>query len=158
MSEANNNTGQNNQPIFSIEKIYVKNISLEAPHTPQIFLEQGESEVSINLDTVSHALSEDIHECMLTITVTAKLPDERVLFLVEVEQCGIFRLSQIPPEEIDPLLGIACPNILFPYVRESISSIVTRAGFMPVLLAPINFEEHFMHRQAAQQEAKETQH
>lgn len=140
------------QPVFSIEKIYVKDISLEAPHTPNIFLEQGQSEIDMQLDSVSRHIDKDFYECVITVTATATLPDKRVLFLVEVKQAGVFRISEVPEEDLEPILGIACPNILFPYARESVSNIVTRAGFMPVLLSPVNFEALFMQRKQQQLE------
>ncbi|MCF7521547.1 protein-export chaperone SecB [Neisseria sp. ZJ106] len=128
------------QPVFSIERLYVKDLSLEVPHAPQIFLEQGEPEVDMRVSTNNEKLGESIYAVDVTITVTAKLDGERTMFLNEVTQSGIFRLENIPEEDAKLLLGIACPNILFPYAREAISSSVTRAGFPPVLLAPINFE------------------
>lgn len=135
------------QPVFSIERVYVKDLSLEVPHAPQIFLEQGEPEVDMRVSTVNEQLTEGVYSVDVTITVTAKLNAERTLFLNEVTQSGIFRLENIPEEDAKMLLGIACPNILFPYAREAISSSVTRAGFPPVLLAPINFESMYQQQQ-----------
>ncbi|MDO4433542.1 MAG: protein-export chaperone SecB [Alysiella sp.] len=137
------------QPIFSIEKLYVKNLSLEVPHAPQIFLEQETPEVDMRISTDGQQIEEGFYECSVTVTVTAKLSDNRVVFLNEVSQAGIFRLSGIPEDDIKLLLGVACPNILFPYAREVVSTTVTRAGFPPVLLAPINFEA--MYNQAQEQ-------
>lgn len=136
------------QPVFSIEKLYVKDLSLEAPHAPQVFLEQGEPEVDMRVATESGKLEDNFYEVSVTVTVTAKLSDDRVMFLNEVTQCGIFRLENIPQEDLDLLLAVACPNILFPYARETVSSTVTRAGFPPVLLAPINFEAMYQQNQA----------
>lgn len=151
MSDTTNNElgsdAQSAQPVFSIEKIYVKDISLEAPHTPNIFLEQGQSEIDMQLDSAARHIDKDFYECVITVTATATLPDKRVLFLVEVKQAGVFRISDVPQEDMEPILGIACPNILFPYARESVSNIVTRAGFMPVLLSPVNFEALYLQRQ-----------
>ncbi|EGV35621.1 protein-export chaperone SecB [Neisseria weaveri] len=135
------------QPVFSIEKLYVKDMSLEVPHAPKIFLEQGEPEVDMRVSTNSTKLEEDFYEVVVTVTVTAKLGEERVMFLNEVSQGGIFRLSNIPEEDVNLLLGVACPNILFPYAREAVSSEITRAGFPPVLLAPINFEAMYQQNQ-----------
>lgn len=135
------------QPVFSIEKLYVKDMSLEVPHAPKIFLEQGEPEVDMRVSTNSIKLEEDFYEVVVTVTVTAKLGEERVMFLNEVSQGGIFRLSNIPEEDVNLLLGVACPNILFPYAREAVSSEITRAGFPPVLLAPINFEAMYQQNQ-----------
>lgn len=138
------------QPVFSVERLYVKDLSLEVPHAPQIFLEQGEPEVDMRVSTGNTKLEDGFYSVDVTVTVTAKLNEERTMFLNEVTQSGIFRLENIPEEDVHLLLGVACPNILFPYAREAISNSVTRAGFPPVLLAPINFEAIY-HQQ--QQEA-----
>ena len=135
------------QPVFSVERLYVKDLSLEVPHAPQIFLEQGEPNVEMRVATQSEKLEDNFHNVSVTVTVTAKLNDERVMFLNEVTQSGIFRLENIPEEDVQLLLGVACPNILFPYAREAISTSVTRAGFPPVLLAPINFEAMYQQQQ-----------
>lgn len=137
------------QPVFSIERLYVKDLSLEVPHAPKIFLEQGDPEVDMRVSTNSEKLEDGFYSVDVTVTVTAKLNAERTMFLSEVTQSGIFRLENIPEEDVDVLLGIACPNILFPYAREAISSSVTRAGFPPVLLAPINFEALYQQQQEA---------
>lgn len=135
------------QPLFSIEKLYVKDMSLEVPNAPQVFLEQGEPEVDMRVSTESAKLEEGFHEVTVTVTVTAKLENDRVMFLNEVSQSGIFRLENIPEEDVKLLLAVACPNILFPYAREAVSSTITRAGFPPVLLAPINFEAMYQQAQ-----------
>ena len=135
------------QPVFSIERLYVKDLSLEVPHAPQIFLEQGEPEVDMRVATSSAKLEENYYSVDVTVTVTAKLSAERTMFLNEVTQSGIFRLENIPAEDVELLLGVACPNILFPYAREAVSTTVTRAGFPPVLLAPINFEAMYQQQQ-----------
>ena len=138
---------QQAQPVFSIEKLYVKDLSLEVPHAPQIFLEQGEPNVEMRVATQSEKLEDNFHDVSVTVTVTAKLNDERVMFLNEVTQSGIFRLENIPEEDEKLLLAVAYPNILFPYAREAVSSEITRAGFPPVLLAPINFESMYQQQQ-----------
>ena len=135
------------QPLFSIEKLYVKDMSLEVPNAPQVFLEQGEPEVDMRVSTESAKLEEGFHEVTVTVTVTAKLENDRVMFLNEVAQSGIFRLENIPEEDVKLLLAVACPNILFPYAREAVSSTITCAGFPPVLLAPINFEAMYQQAQ-----------
>lgn len=140
------------QPVFSIEKIYVKDLSLEIPNAPAIFLEQEQPEIDMQLASEGRQLEDGFFEVSLTVTVTAKLP-EKIMFLCEVAQAGIFQIQNIPAEDIDPILGVACPNILFPYARETVSSLVGRAGFPPVLLAPINFEALYMQQRAAQAEA-----
>lgn len=135
------------QPVFSIERLYVKDLSLEVPNAPQIFLESGDPEVDMRVSTASTKLEDGIYAVDVTVTVTAKLNADRTMFLNEVTQSGIFRLENIPEEDVKLLLGVACPNILFPYAREAISSTVTRAGFPPVLLAPINFEAMYQQEQ-----------
>lgn len=144
MSEQEN---QQAQPVFNIEKIYVKDLSLEVPHAPRVFLEQSEPNIEMRIATQSEKLEDNFYDVSVTVTVTARLGDERVMFLNEVTQNGIFRLENIPEEDMQPLLSIACPNILFPYARETVSSIITRAGFPPVLLAPINFEALYQQQQ-----------
>ncbi len=138
------------QPVFSIEKIYLKDLSLEIPNAPQIFLERESPQIDVQLHTKGGAVDEGVFETVLTVTITAKLND-KTMFLVEAIQAGIFQIRNVAQEEIDPILGIACPNILFPYVREVVSDAVTRAGFPPVLLNPMNFEALYQQQQQAQQ-------
>jgi preprotein translocase subunit SecB len=130
---------QNNQPSFSIEKVYVKDLSLEVPNAPQVFLEREAPTVDIQLHHNSTGVEEGVYETVLTVTVTAKA-GEKTMFLVEAAQAGIFVARNIPAAELEAVLAIACPNILFPYVREVISDVVVRAGFPPVILSPVNFE------------------
>ena len=137
------------QPVFSVERLYVKDLSLEVPHAPQIFLEQGEPEVDMRVSTGNTKLEDGFYSVDVTVTVTAKLNEERTMFLNEVTQSGIFRLETFLKKTYKLLLGVACPNILFPYAREAISNSVTRAGFPPVLLAPINFEAIYQQQQEA---------
>ena len=127
------------QPVFAIEKIYVKDLSLEIPNAHKIFLERDTPEINMQLGGKNQSIEEGLYEVLLTVTITAKIKD-KIMFLVEAQQAGIFRISNIPDEEINPVLGIGCPNILFPYLREVISDVVTRAGFPPVILSPVNFE------------------
>ena len=130
---------QNNQPVFSIEKLYVKDLSLEIPNAPQAFLERETPTVDIQLHHNSERVEDGLYQTTLTVTVTAKVAD-KTLFLIEAAQAGIFTLRNIPQGDMDAVLAIACPNILFPYVREVVSDIVVRAGFPPVVLNPVNFE------------------
>ena len=136
-------------PSFSIEKVYVKDLSLEVPNAPAIFLEEGSPEISVQLQTGLQGLGGDAYSVILTVTVTSKLGD-KTLFLVEVAQAGIFRISNVPDENLEPLLAVACPNILFPYAREVISEQAARAGFQPVLLQPVNFEALYAQQRAQQ--------
>ncbi len=137
-------------PVFSIEKIYAKDISLEIPHAPQIFLERETPAIEVQLHSEGNRIDEGLYQVLLTVTVTAKLA-EKTLFLVEAGQAGVFQVRNIPEADIDPILSVGCPNILFPYVRETISDLVTRAGFPPVLLAPVNFDVMYQQRLQAQQ-------
>lgn len=131
---------ENTQPVFSIEKLYVKDLSLEVPNSPQVFLEREAPQVNVQLRTEGAPVNEGVFDVTLTITVSAKLPDDKTLFLVEVAQSGVFQIRNIPEAELEPVMMIGCPNILFPYAREAVSDAVTRAGFQPVILAPVNFE------------------
>ena len=139
------------QPVFQIEKIYVKDLSLEIPHAPAIFLERNQPEIDMQIHTDSSKIDEGYFENALTVTVTAKVGD-KTMFLAEVTQAGIFQIRNVPESDMGAVLGIGCPNILFPYVRETVSDVVNRAGFPPVILAPINFEVLYAQQQAANAE------
>lgn len=136
---------QNAQPVFGIEKLYVKDLSVEVPNAPEIFLEHEAPQVEIQLNTAGRGVGEGVFEVVLTVTVTAKLA-EKTVFLVEAGQAGIFRIQNVPQEQIEPLIAVACPNILFPYAREAVSDAITRAGFQPIVLQPVNFESMYMQR------------
>lgn len=134
------------QPSFGIEKIYVKDLSLEIPHAPQIFIERSSPQVGIELSNASSKLDEGVYEVVTTVTVTSKIEDKTV-FLVEVAQAGIFQVRNIPDENLEVILNVTCPNIIFPYLREAVSDLVVRAGFPPVMLNPINFEALYAQQQ-----------
>jgi len=136
---------QQDQPSFQIEKVYVKDLSLEIPHAPQVFVQQLQPQLEVQIHTNAAQFAEGYYECTVTATVTAKAGD-RTLFLAEAAQAGIFSVRNVPAQEIDPLLGIGCPTMLFPYLRESISDRVTRGAFPPVLLNPVSFEALYMQR------------
>ena len=136
-------------PVFQIEKIYLKDLSLEIPNAPQIFLERDAPQIEVQLKSEGTSVDEGLYEVVLTVTVTAKI-GEKTMFLVEVGEAGIFQMRNIPASDIDPVLSIACPNILFPYARETVSDVVVRAGFPPVLLTPVNFEAMYQQRMEAQ--------
>ena len=136
---------QNEQPVFGIEKLYIKDLSIEVPNAPEIFLERDQPQIEIKLNTGGRAVGEGVYEVLLTVTVTAKLA-EKTVFLVEAGQAGIFRIQNVPEEQIEPLIAVACPNILFPYAREAVSDAVSRAGFQPIVLQPVNFEGMYMQR------------
>lgn len=139
-------------PSFAIEKLYIKDLSLEVPNAPAIYLERETPEIGLQLQTGALKVGDDIFEVTLTATVTAKIGEKNV-FLVEVGQAGLFRIRNVPEENIEPLLAIACPNILFPYAREAVSQSVTRAGFAPVVLQPVNFEAMYAARAEQEQTA-----
>ena len=144
---------QAKEPGFRIQRIYLKDVSLEQPNAPQILLVASEPQVQVEIDISVAPLSEGIFEVALSSTVTAKV-DAKVLFLVEAKQAGIFEFNNISVEQIDPMLGIACPTILYPYLRSNIADIISRAGFQPIHLNEINFHGMYEHRlMQAQQEA-----
>lgn len=135
------------QPMFNMDKIYVKDLSLEIPNAPQIFLEREAPQIEVQLHTSADAISEGVFEVTVTATVTSKIAD-KVMFLIEAKQAGIFTIRNLPEAEKAPVLGVMCPNILFPYLRETISDVSVRAGFAPVLLSPINFDALYQQQQA----------
>lgn len=138
------------QPEFAIQKIYTKDLSFEAPNAPQIFQEEWKPELNLNLQTVSHDLGDGVYEIVLTSTVTVKSSD-KVAFIVEVQESGIFTIKNFPKDQIGPVLGSVCPSILFPYAREVISDVVVRGGFPQLCLAPINFDALYAQQMEQQQ-------
>jgi len=124
---------------FSIQRLYVKDISLETPNSPACFLEKWEPELALDLNTKAKALDDKHHEVELTVTATVKLKD-KVAFLTEVKQAGIFMIDGVPKDQMRPMLASFCPSILYPYAREAITDLVTRAGFPQLYLAPVNFD------------------
>ena len=145
------------QPVFTIEKLYVKDLSVEVPNAPAIYLERDTPQMDVNMSSESHALNEDLYHSSITVTVTAKVSD-KVMFLVECTQGGIFRIQNVPQDQMPMVLGIGCPNIVFPYLRETVSDVVIRAGFPPLILNPVNFEALFLQQQQAQQAIPEQTH
>jgi len=145
---------ENTQPVFNMDKIYVKDISLEIPNAPQIFLERENPQIEVQLHTSAVTIDEGVHEVSVTATVTAKV-GEKVMFLIEAAQAGIFTLRNLPEAEMEPVLAVMCPNILFPYLREVVSDVSVRAGFAPVMLNPINFD--VLYQQQKQQQAEAAQ-
>lgn len=139
-----------NQPEqrFDIQRIYTKNISLESPNSPDVFKNMQNPDISVQLSNDSENLEGDIFEVRLRVTLTAEYGEKKTMFLAEVEQAGIFELGGFTDEQLEHMKGAYCPNILFPYVRETLDNLVVRAGFPPVILAPINFDAIFAHRQA----------
>ncbi|TMG81696.1 MAG: protein-export chaperone SecB [Betaproteobacteria bacterium] len=137
---------QQTQPTFQIEKVYVKDMSLEIPHAPKVFLEQVQPQLEVQINTGSENFADGYYEVTVTATVTARL-GERTLFLAEARQAGIFQLRGMPAEELGPLLGIACPTVVYPYLRETIQDMISRGGFPPVILAPLSFEALYLQQQ-----------
>ena len=129
----------NQTPVFQIQRMYLKDLSLEQPNSPQILLEQSQPAVDIQLGLGAEAIADGIYEVAVTATVTTKVND-KVLFLVEAKQAGIFEIRNIPGEQLDQIIGIACPGIVYPYLRAIVSDVCTRAGFPPVLLSEVNFQ------------------
>lgn len=147
----------NTQPIFNIEKLYVKDMSLEVPNAPAIFLERENPQIDLQLNTQATPVEEGVFEVVITVTVTAKLQaKDKVLFLIEAKQAGIFQIRNVPAEEMETVLAVICPNILYPYLREVVSDMSVRAGFAPVLLNPINFEAIYL-QQKQQNQAPATE-
>ncbi|QDF98234.1 protein-export chaperone SecB [Azoarcus sp. DD4] len=141
---------ENAQPVFSIEKIYVKDLSLEVPNAPKIYLERETPQINVQLRTEGNGIDEGLFEVTLTVTVSATLGEDRSVFLVEVAQAGVFQIRNVPQSDLEPVMMIGCPNILFPYAREAVSDAITRAGFQPVVLAPVNFEALYQQQATAQ--------
>ena len=139
-----------NTPMFQIQRMYLKDLSLEQPNSPRILLEQGQPQVEINLSLGAEPINEAIYEVTVTATVTTKVND-KLLFLVEAKQGGIFEIRNIPEEQLKQVLGIACPSIVYPSLRAIVSDICTRAGFPPVMLSEVNFQAMFEARQAEAQ-------
>jgi preprotein translocase subunit SecB len=140
---------QDLSPVFQIQRIYLKDLSLEQPNSPQVLLEQAQPQVDIQLSMGADAVSEGIFEVTVTATVTTKV-GEKVLFLVEAKQAGIFEIRNVPIEQQQGILGVMCPQMIYPYLRAIVSDVCTRAGFPPILLAEVNFQAMFEAQQQAQ--------
>lgn len=140
------------QPVFAIEKIYLKDLSVEAPNAPEIFSEREAPTVDVDINSQAREVQAGMFEVVLKVTITAKI-NEKAMFLVETAQAGLFQIRNVPPQDMGPLLGIACPNTLFPYARETISTVTARAGFPPVVLAPMSFEGIYQQQMEQQMQA-----
>lgn len=156
MTEKTESAPQNDAPIFNIEKLYVKDLSLEIPNAPAIFLQRENPQIDLQLQTKAGQLEEGVFEVEVTVTVTAKVSEkEQVMFLIEAKQAGIFQVRNMPSSEMEGILAVMCPNILYPYLREVVSDVAVRGGFAPVLLNPINFEAIYQQqKQQAQAQAE----
>ncbi|HYC49043.1 MAG TPA: protein-export chaperone SecB [Burkholderiales bacterium] len=146
MSEQPQQPGADGQPAFGIEKIYLKDLSLELPNAPQVFFEREAPQVEVNIHNQASGLQQQGYfEVVLTVTVTAKIQDKTV-FLVEAAQAGIFQIVNVPQPELEAVLGTLCAGTLLPYAREAVASVVQRAGFPPVTLQHMNFDAIYQER------------
>ena len=136
-------------PVFQIQRVYLKDLSLEQPNSPAILLEQEQPSVDIQLGVEATPVAEGIYEVAVTATVQTKIQDKTV-FLVEAKQAGIFEIRNIPEDQLQPIIGIACPGIVYPYLRAIVSDVCTRAGFPPVILSEVNFQAMFEAQRAQQ--------
>ena len=134
-------------PVFQIQRVYLKEASLEQPNSPAILLEQEQPNVDIQLGVEATPVAEGVFEVCVTATVQTKIKD-RTVFLVECRQAGIFEIRNLPEEQMGPIMGIACPQIVYPYLRGNVADVITRAGFPPVHLAEINFQAMYEQQQA----------
>ncbi len=137
------------QAVFNLDKIYVKDLSLEIPNAPKIFLNREQPNIELNLSFNTEMLDEGVYQTVIHVVVNAKIGAES-MFLIELDQAGIFQIRNITPEQMELLHNIDCPNMLFAYVREAVSDLTTRAGFLPVMLAPVNFAYLYQQKQQAQ--------
>jgi len=136
----------NLEPVFLIQRVYLKDLSLEQPNSPAILLSQEQPAVDIQIGLDSEQVADGVYEITVTATVTAKI-NEQTMFLVEAKQAGIFEIRNLPEDQMGPIMGIACPQIVYPYLRGNVADLVTRAGFPPVHLAEINFQAMFEQQQ-----------
>jgi len=136
-------------PVFQIQRVYLKDLSLEQPNSPSILFSQEQPAVDIQLGVGAEHVADGVVEVTVTATITAKIAD-KTLFLVEAKQGGLFEIRNIPQEQLSPLVSIACPQIVYPYLRGNVADVIQRAGFPPVHLAEINFQAMFEQQQAAQ--------
>lgn len=155
-AQAQAGEGQN-QPQLAIQRIYVKDLSFESPNAPKIFLDPWEPELNMDIATQSQGLDAQTFEVILTVTVTVKMK-EKIAFLVEVKQAGIFTLVNFTEEQLKPMLGSYCPNILYPYAREQVSDAVMRAGFPQLYIMPVNFDALYEQQQKTDSTKETTAH
>lgn len=137
-------------PVFQIQRIYLKEASLEQPNSPAILLQQEQPQVDIQLGVDGANVADGIYEVTVTATVHTRVGGDKTVFLVEAKQAGIFEIRNLPQEQMGPIMGIACPQIVYPYLRGNVADLVQRAGFPPVHLAEINFQAMYEQQQAQQ--------
>lgn len=150
------NSQQTAQQTLTLQKVYLKDVSLETPNSPQIFTEDWKPEFNIQIGTSSNTLSEGVHEVVLSLTITAK-QNEKNAYLVEIQQAGVFALQGFSQEQRGPMLGAFCPNTLFPYAREAVDSLLVKGGFPPLHLNPINFDAIYQQQVKARQQQQQQQ-
>ncbi len=138
---------QDPTPVFQIQRMYLKDLSLEQPNSPQILLDQAQPQVDINLGMTAAGVADGVFEVCVSATVTTKVAD-KVLFLVEAKQAGIFEIRNVPEDQKEGILSIVCPQMIYPYLRAIVSDVCTRAGFPPILLTEVNFQAMFEAQQA----------
>ncbi|WP_166258006.1 protein-export chaperone SecB [Marinobacter salicampi] len=140
-----------NQPQFALQRIYVKDLSFESPNSPAVFQEKWKPQVNLDLNTSNTKISDNQYEVVLSLTVTSKMED-KVAFIVEIQQAGVFLVKGIEGPQLGQMLGAYCPNILFPYAREAIDSLVNKGSFPALMLAPVNFDAIYQQALKRQQE------
>jgi len=156
MADQDQNMQDNQDPSFGLQRTYVKDISLEMPNAPQIFLEQESPSVDVSINVGGQRLADSIYESTVTATVTTRIGDQ-VMYLVEATQAGIFEASNIPDEQLDPLLGIVCPTMLYPYLRANVADLITRTSLPALHLAEVNFQNLYEQRLAQLAQEQESQ-
>lgn len=147
MSEQTAADNASDSPVFNLQRAYLKDLSVEMPNAPHIFLEQNPPQVEVNIGIGGQRLAETMFESTITVTVTTKI-DDKVLYLVEATQGGIFEVANIPEEQFDPLLGIVCPTMLYPYLRANVADAITRTSLPPLHLTDVNFQGLYQQRLA----------
>jgi preprotein translocase subunit SecB len=140
------NMADNLEPVFLIQRVYLKDMSLEQPNSPAILLSQDQPAVDIQIGLDSEQVADGVYEITVTATVTAKI-NEQTMFLVEAKQAGIFEIRHMPEGQLQPITGIACPQIIYPYLRSNVADVIQRAGFPPVHMAEINFQAMYDQQQ-----------
>jgi preprotein translocase subunit SecB len=150
-------TAEKEQPEFGIQRLYIKDLSFEAPNSPQVFAEQWKPDLHMDLNVANTKLDDGVYEVVLTVTVTVKM-EEKGIFIAETQQAGVFTLKSFPEEQVKHMLGSFCPNILYPYAREVVTDVVVKGGFPQLYLAPVNFDALLQQKEqegATAEEAKE---
>ena len=145
------------QSVFNVEKVYLKDVSFESPKAPAVFKTGGSPEMDVQLNHSTSNLGDDRYEAVLALTITATSDGESV-FLVEVHQAGVFHIQNMSEEQLKVVLGVHCPHLLFPYARQIISELTVQGGFPPLLLSPVNFEALYQHHQQKESNEQPTTH